>query len=193
MIRYGLVILAAACSKPHDLAGQLERDARDPAASVAAWQLSRTTWDRVVVVPFRGLYDDYVAEYPAHLGQNAEALTHLASPIAPRAHFAGDPKLTLDEAATRWIVPTMFPSQIVDGLDAVFVEEDHRFYAFTGIAEVIAKQLAPPCRPLLARVGPAGSCGDAMWQHVVDTLRHNRDAAEHSCRLAQALCGTGSP
>jgi hypothetical protein len=182
-----------ACSGPQDLASQLERDARDPAGSVAAWRLSRSTWDRVVVVPFRELYDAYAAEYPAHLGRNAEGLTHLARPIAPRPHFAGDPKLTLDEAVTRWIVPTMFPSQVVDGLDAVFVEEDHRFYAFTGIAEVIAKQLPPPCRPLLARVGPPGRCGDAMWQHVVDTLRRNPAAAEHSCRLAQALCGTGSP
>ncbi len=188
MIRW-LVVLAA-CSAPRDLPNQLDRDARDPAAAVAAWRLSRTTWDRVVVAPFRELYDAYVAAYPAT--QLAASLAHHATPFVARPHFAGDPKLTLDEAVTRWIVPTLFPSQVVDGLDAVFVEEDHRFYALAGIAEVIAQQLPLPCRPLLARVGPPGRCGDAMWQHVVDTLRHDRDAAEHSCRLATALCGTGS-
>ncbi len=193
MIRRLLPLLVACSAQPHDLASQLASDAREPLAAVSAWKLSRPTWDRVVVVPFRELYDDYTAALDAHAAPLAAQLRSLVPPIAARPHFAGDPKLTLDEAVTRWIVPTMFPSQVVDGLDAVFVEEDHRFYAFAGIAGVIAKQLAPPCRALLARVGPPGRCGDAMWQHVVDSLKRNRDAADHSCRLAQALCGTGSP
>jgi len=186
------LVLLAGCAKPHDLAGQLESDARasDRLAAVSGWRLPRTTWDRVVVPPFRGLYDDYVAELPAHVPQLA---AHLAPPFAIRAHFAGDPRLTLDEAVTRWIVPTLFPSQVVDGLDAVFVQEDERYYALVGMAKVIARKLEPTCRPLLARVGPPGPCGDAMWQLVVDSLRGNRGAAEHACSLATALCGTRSP
>ena len=171
-------MLAACGAKPHDLASQLERDA------VLA-PLPGSTWDRVVVPPFRGLYDAYVAGFvgkPVH-----------APPFAVRAHFAGDPQLTLDEAVTRWIVPTLFGSQVVDGIDAVFVAEDDHFYALTGMAEVIARQLSPPCRDLLVRVGPPGRCGDAVWQFVVDSLRGNRGAAEHACSLAVALCGTRSP
>jgi len=197
------VLLAIGCAHPpRDLPGQLERDAEatDRRAAVAAWQLSRATWDRVVVPPFRGLYDDYVAEYPAHV---AELAAHLApppsgassrrGPFKPRPHFAGDPALTLDEAVTRWIVPTLFPSEVVDGLDAVFVREDDRFYALVGMARVIERKLALPCRPLLARVGPPGRCGDAVWQFVVDSLRGNQASAEHACSLATALCGTRSP
>lgn len=186
------LVLVVGCAKPHDLADQLGHDARasDRLGAIAAWQLPRTTWDRVVVPPFRGLYDDYVAELPAHVHELA---LHLAPPFAIRAHFAGDPKLTLDEAVTRWIVPTMFPSQVVDGLDAVFVQEDDRFYALVGMAKVIERKLDPACRALLARVGPPGRCGDAMWQFVVESLRGNRGAAEHACSLATALCGTRSP
>jgi hypothetical protein len=171
-----------ACSSKHDLASQISR------GDTAGWLMPRRVWDRVVVVPFRELYDDYAAEFPAH----AARMTPPESPVA-RKHFAGDPLLTLDEAVTRWIVPTMFPSLVVDGLDAVFVEEDGQFYAFTGMADVIKAKLAPPCRDLISRVGPPGNCGDIMWQHVIDTLRHHAEDAQHSCSLAKALCGTPSP
>ena len=171
-------MLVAACSAaPHDLASQL---ARDPVLA----PLSRETWDRVVVPPFRGLYAAYRAGFVARRVQ---------PPVVARAHFAGDPRLTLDEAVTRWIVPPLFPSQVVDGIDAVFVPDGGRYYALTNMAEIIATQLAPPCRGLLPRVGPPGRCGDAMWQFVVDSLRGDRSAAEHACSLATALCGTGSP
>lgn len=195
MIRLALVgtLGVLGCARPPaDLAAQLERDAQaaDRAAAVAAWQLPPGTWDRVVVAPFRDLYADYVAAYPAHV---AALAAHLAPPFAPRAHFAGDPRLTLDEAVTRWIVPTLFPSEVVDGLDAVFVKDGARFYALVGMSGVIARHLGAACRPLLARVGPPDRCSDAMWEHVVESLRGSAAAAEHACQLAAGLCGTRSP
>jgi hypothetical protein len=192
VIRIPLLLAIGCAHPPRDLPGQLARDAEasDRRAAVAGWQLSRATWERVVVPPFRNLYDAYVAEYPAHVGELA---AHLAPPFRPRPHFAGDPKLTLDEAVTRWIVPTLFPSQVVDGLDAVFVRDDDRFYALVGMSRVIERKLDLTCRPLLARVGPPGRCGDAVWQFVVDSLRGDTAAAAHTCSLATALCGTRSP
>ena len=108
--------------------------------------------------------------------------------VPRRRHYAGDPKLTLDEAVTRWILPTLYASEVVDGTDAVFIEGG---YAITGMANVLRAHV--PCPELIAHVGPKSSCGDATWQHVVDALRGDRAAADHSCRLARALCGIASP
>jgi hypothetical protein len=184
----GLLALACRASSsgdtPRDLGHEL---AGADVERAATWKLPRATWDRVVVAPFTGLYDEYAAAFDRAL----PTLVHPAGP--PRPHFAGDPELTLDEAVTRWIVPTLFPSQVATGIDAVFFDDDGHWRAIVGMAAVLARHVDAPCTALVARVGPPGRCTEVAWQLVVDSLRGDREAARHTCQLATTLCGIRSP
>jgi hypothetical protein len=138
--------------------------------------LSRGQWDQTIVPPFRALYAEYAASFHG-----------VAKPERRRPHFAGQ-NLTLDEAVIRWMLPPLYPAEVGDGVDAVFLDGA----AIAGMAPIVRARMLPACRALLERIQPKSSCGDAVWQHVVDAVGGS-DRAEHSCRLAVSLCGIASP
>jgi hypothetical protein len=166
---------------------------------VATWQIDAALWDRTVVAPYRPLHADYqrafAAEAPALVARLAQGGT-----ITTRRHYAGDPRLSLSQGRDRWALPPLFPSLVAEAggepIDAVFVPDVARWRALIGLDTVVRARVAaldPGCAASLARAGSTGRCTDIGAAIADAALRNNREQLAHVCRIAEALCGKGSP
>jgi hypothetical protein len=154
------------------------------------------------------------AELPALVDRLARP-----GPVTARRHFAGDLRLTPAEARDRWALPTLFPSLVAEAggapIDAVFVADGPAWRALVGLDQVVLARVAaldPGCAAHLALAGRPGHCAD-VGAAIADaalraggraetlraqtlraqTLRKDGDQLAHVCRLAETLCGKGSP
>lgn len=175
----------------HDLATR-QREA-------ASWLVPAALWDRTVVAAYRPLYADYQRAFAAALPAIVEQLA-APPPVTARRHYAGDPRLTRAQARDRWALPALFPSLVAEiggtPLDAVFVADGERWRALIGLDAVVLARvtaLDPTCAADLALAGPTGRCTDVGAAIADAALRTDRDRLAHVCRLAESLCGKGSP
>lgn len=166
---------------------------------VASWELPAALWDRTVVASYRPLHADYERAFAAALPALVDRLAR-PDPVTARRHFAGDPRLTLAQAQGRWALPTLFPSLVAEAggapIDAVFVADGERWRALVGLDAVVRARvtaLDPGCAARLALAGPTGRCTDVGAAIAEAALRTDRDRLAHACRLAETLCGKGSP
>jgi len=160
---------------------------------VAGWLVDEAAWNRTIVVPYRALWADYVGAFDAARPALVAQLPHAG---AARRHFAGDPKLTLPEARLRWAVPTLYPSMVADGIDAVFVFDGAHWRALAGLDAVVLahlRALDPACAELVARAGPRGTCTEIAWAIADSGLRGDRAGFAHACGLAAPHCGNPPP
>lgn len=164
------------------------------AAAVATWTLSRDEWNRVVVEPYRAVYDEYVRELDA---MRPALVTLLAEkrPVQTRAHFAGDPLMSRDQAITRWALPTLAPARIAElagnppvAIDAVFVDTGGQWRAIVGL-ERIVKRHAADCAAVFDRIEPkGGTCIEAAWGVADAALRDQRPRFMRACSIATNAC-----
>jgi hypothetical protein len=165
----------------------------------ATWQLPAALWDHTVVAPYRPLHADYQRAFAAEL----PALVARLAPggaVAVRRHYAGDPRLTLSQGRDRWALPPLYPSLVAEAggapIDAVFIPDGDRWRALVGLDPVVRARVAaldPACAANLALAGSTGHCTDVGAAIALAALRTNRDELAHVCRLAETLCGKGSP
>lgn len=181
--------------RPAPLAAYLRAIApADRAAEVARWRLDRVTWDRTVVDAYAGLHADYARAFEAAVPALIDRLA-AGGEVATRAHYAGDPRLTLDQARARWALPVQYPSEVatIGGapLDVVFVRDAAGAWrAITGLGEILRARAAaidPACAAHLARVHP-GRCGDLGWMIADALLRTDPRRFAHACALATHVC-----
>ena len=175
-------------------AGELTRQ-----REVAGWRLDPPLWDHTVVPLYRPLHADYerafAAEAPALVARLAQG-----GAVTARRHYAGDPRLTRSQARDRWALPTLYPSLVAEAggapIEAVFVPDGDRWRALIGLDAVVqarARALDPSCAANLALAGPTGRCTDVGAAIALAALRTDRNQLAHVCRLAETLCGKGSP
>src|SRR5690606_5549543 len=81
------------------------------AREVSSWKLGRATWARTVVAPYDAVYDDYARRFDAAIPALVAALARPAR-VTTRAHYAGDPRLTVGQARARWALPVQYPSEV---------------------------------------------------------------------------------
>lgn len=200
------VVLVAACgSEPAqapELAKYLYEQSGQPAV-VDAWLMTRAQWNRVVVDPYQRVYDDYVKAFAA---QAPKLRAQLAAkhPIVTRAHVAGDPVSTHDQAMTRWALPTLAPTRVAQlagnpatNLDAVFVDVGGQWKAIVGLGTIIRAYVAEHdmvCAVAIARLDPAGGrCIEIAYEVADAALRDDRARLSHVCGLATTVCGKPAP
>jgi len=182
---------------PRSLADYLTTIAGTDEASrtleVAAWKLDEATWNRTVVATYRGAHADYLRAFDARSAALVAALANRGA-ITTRAHFAGDPKLTLGQAQTRWALPVQYPSELaeLDGvaIDAVFVRDGDRWRAISGLEHVIrgrAHTIDPACA-LHLQAARLGRCAEVGWVIAEAALLGDRARLAHACSLAANLC-----
>jgi predicted small lipoprotein YifL len=166
---------------------------------VASWQIDAALWDRTVVATYRPLHADYQRAFTAEAPVLVARLAH-GGAITARRHYAGDPRLTLPQGRDRWALPPLFPSLVAEAggapIDAVFVPDGPRWRALVGLDAVVRARvtaLAPGCAANLARAGGTGRCSEVGAAIADAALRTDRDQLAHVCRLAETLCGKGSP
>ena len=195
-----LLLVLAACAQKREevpLARELTTVASgDPKARelvIKGWKLSRAAWQRTIVAPFEGLYDDYVRAFDAAVPALVEDLGR-GGAITTRRHFAGDPLLTRGQVRARWVVPTQFPSEVAmrgdDAIDAVFVREGSRWRALVGIDAIVIEKTAAldaTCAKELEHVG-AKICQELAWAIADAAVRSDRRMLERSCALSRAQC-----
>lgn len=199
-----LLVLTAACRDPMPpppvratLAEYLGTIAGTDEATrtleIATWQLDRDTWERTVVATYAGVHADYLHAFQTAAPALNAVLAHRGT-ITTRPHFAGDPKLTLGQAHTRWALPVQYPSEIaeLDGtpLDAVFVRDGDRWRAISGLDLVIRAKAAaidPACAARLD-VATSGQCIEVGWVIADAALRADTARFAHACSLASNLC-----
>ena len=94
----------------------------------------------------------------------------------------------------------MFPSLVAEAggvpIDAVLVPEGERWRALVGLDAVVRARVAaldPRCAARLALAGPTARCTEVGAAIADAALRTDRDRLAHVCRLAETLCGKGSP
>jgi hypothetical protein len=183
--------------KAPELAEYLYARSGDPSV-VDEWRLTRAEWERVVVPPYAKLYDHYVRAF-AGAAPTLRAQLANKHPIVTRAHVAGDPVSTRDQAITRWALPTLAPTRVAElagkpatAIDAVFVEVGGRWKAIVGLAPIVRAQifeLDPTCAPAIDQLDPAGGrCIEAAWAVADAALREDRLRLSHLCGLARDLC-----
>ena len=185
-----------------ELAEYLYARSGDPSV-VEEWRLTRAEWDRVVVQPYGKLYDHYVHAF-AGAAKTLRAQFATKHPIVTRAHVAGDPVATRDQAITRWALPTLAPTRVAElagnpatAIDAVFVEVGGHWKAIVGLAPIVRAQifaLDPTCAPAIDQLDPKGGpCIEAAWAVADAALREDRLRLSHLCGLARDLCGKPAP
>jgi len=188
------------------LATVVGADATTRQREVASWLAPPALWDVTLVEPYRPLYAEYQRAFAAELPALVDRLAH-PGPVTARRHFAGDPRLTPAEARDRWALPVLFPSLVAEAggapIDAVFVSEGPAWRALVGLDQVVLARVAaldPGCAAHLALAGPLGHCTDvgaaivgaAQTGPALRTAPAD-DPLAHVCRLAETLCGKGSP
>lgn len=120
--------------------------------------------------------------------------------MVTRAHFAGDPKLTFDQAIARWALPTLYPSQVAEvagaPLDAVFVRDGERWRALVGLGRVVRARVAAldaSCATVFDVATPSKLCADSRWPIAEAALRTDRERLLRACQLAAGVCGKPTP
>jgi len=212
-LRAVLVFLAiAACNKtpPRPPAGSPEAlvaylqtvvsaDEATRQREAESWQLSAALWDHTVVAPYRPLHADYQRAFAAEIPALVARLAH-GGTVTARRHYAGDPRLSLSQGRDRWALPPLYPSLVAEAggapIEAVFIPDGDRWRALVGLDTVVRARVAavdPGCAASLARAGSTGHCTDVGAAIALAALRTNRDELAHVCRLAETLCGKGSP
>jgi hypothetical protein len=206
---------SARAGSPEALAAYLHcvvgADAATRQREAAGWLMGPALWDATLVAVYRPLYAEYRRAFAAELPALVDRLAR-PGPVTARRHFAGDLRLTPAEARDRWALPTLFPSLVAEAggapIDAVFVADGPAWRALVGLDPVVLARVAaldPGCAARLALAGPPGHCTD-VGAAVADTalradaalraegaLRKDGDQLAHVCRLAETLCGKGSP
>jgi hypothetical protein len=174
-------------------------DAAARQRAVADWQLDESQWAHTVVALYRPLYAEYQRAFAAEAPALAARLAR-GGPITARRHYAGDPRLTLSQARDRWALPTLYPSLVAEAggapIDAVFVPAGDQWRALIGLDGVVRAHVAaldPGCATSLDLAGPTGRCTDVGAAIASAALRTDREQLAHVCRLAETLCGKGSP
>lgn len=197
----GLVLLAAACASPpasseHRLEVYLADVAALPAEArlreVQSWQLDEAAWNRTVAEAYRPLF----AEYQRAFAAEAQAITALPARVHARRHWAGDPKLSREQARLRWALPVLAPSLVADPIDTVFVDDGGHWRALLGLDSALLGRVArtdPRCAEALTFAGPRGRCSDVGAAIADAALRTQPDRMAHLCRLAETLCGKEAP
>ena len=181
------------------LRGVASADEATRQREAASWQLPAALWERTVVAPYRPLHADYqrafTAEVPALVARLAPGGT-----VTARRHYAGDPRLTLSQGRDRWALPPLYPSLVAEAsgvpIEAVFIPDGDRWRALVGLDTAMRARVAaldPGCAANLARAGSTGPCTDVGAAIAFAALRTNREELAHVCRLAETLCGKGSP
>lgn len=175
------------------------------AREVASWKLDRATWARTVVAPYDTVYDDYARRFDAAAPALVVALARPAR-VTTRAHYAGDPRLTLGQARARWALPVQYPSEVAvlatgdptsEGvsLDVVFVRDGQRWRAITGLDAILrerAHALDPRCARYLDVTGP-GRCAEIGWVIADALLRTDTQRFARACTLAENVCVVNGP
>jgi hypothetical protein len=198
-----VVALAACHDAPKAPASLADDLGTATAADVSSWRFTQAEWDALVVEPYKGpaIYADYGRAFDTQVGELAAQLA-APGPVATRAHYAGDPRLTLGQSEARWALPVQFASQVATkggrAIDAVFVRVGDHWRALTGIDRLVRDRVAaidPACAQLLAKAGPTGRCTDVAWVIADAGLRGDRPRFAHACQLATNLCAVvhGSP
>jgi hypothetical protein len=166
---------------------------------VADWRLDPSLWDRTVVALYRPLYADYERAFAAEAPALAARLAR-GGAVTARRHYAGDPRLTRSQSRDRWALPPLYPSLVAEAggapIEAVFVPDGGHWRALIGLDTVVRARVAaldPGCAANLALAGPTGRCTDVGAAIASAALRTDRDQLAHVCRLAETLCGKGSP
>ena len=170
---------------------KLDRDARTD--EIRGWTMDGGTFRDLVVEPYAATWDIYDKQIRFEtLG--LERRFDGAPTVTTRAHYAGDPKLTLGQARARWALPVQYPSEVaeLDGLpiNVVFVRDGTRWRALTGIDIAVMRAaivLEPACGELLGVVG-TGECANVLWQVADAALREDRAMFGRACALAASLC-----
>jgi hypothetical protein len=188
------------------LQGVVGADAATRQREAAGWLLGPALWNATLLPAYRPLYAEYRRAFAAELPALVDRLAR-PGPVTARRHFAGDPRLTLAEARDRWALPVLFPSLVAEAggapIDAVFVSEGPAWRALVGLDQVVLARVAaldPGCAAHLALAGPPGHCTDvgaaivgaALTGPALRTAPAD-DPLAHVCRLAETLCGKGSP
>ena len=175
------------------LRGVIATDADARRREVASWKLDEPTFRRSVLPTYAPLYDDYAHAFDAAAPALADALH--AGAITARGHYAGDRKLTPNEARLRWALPVEYPTVVaeLDGkpIDTVFVPFGRRWGALIGLDDVVRARVGrrdPTCAARIDRAGVPGPCNDIGWQIVDGALRDDAEAFAHACRIAETLC-----
>jgi hypothetical protein len=175
----------AACSGSHPAQSPEDRLAsyltHAGSAEIATWKLGRDDFRQIVVEPFRGLYDDYAAQFDAH--------PPVLGPIEVRKHFASDPALSSSQVRLRWTLPAMYPAYTA--LGTVFVDDHGHWRALAGLDEALLariRALDPACADRLLLVGPPGACTDVGWVVADAGLRGDQPRFAHACLLAATAC-----
>jgi hypothetical protein len=183
------------------LQGVVGADAATRQREAAGWLLDPARWDATLVPVYRPLYAEYRRAFAAELPALVDRLAR-PGPVTARRHFAGDPRLTPAEARNRWALPVLFPSLVAEAggapIDAVFVADGTAWRALVGLDQVVLGRVAaldPGCAAHLALAGPPGHCTDVGAEIAAAALRTAPadDRLAHVCRLAETLCGKGSP
>lgn len=199
------LILLLGCTRSSEpapeLADYLYKQSGNP--SIDSWRLSHDEWNRTVVEPYRALYGEYVRAFdlarPTLLAQLANK-----HPIVTRAHVAGDPVATREQAITRWALPTLAATRVAElagapavAIDAVFVDAGGQWRAIVGVGAIVRARVAavdPTCATALDAIEPAGGrCIEATWAVADAALREDRPRFAHACGLAANLCGKPAP
>ncbi|HET7501439.1 MAG TPA: hypothetical protein VFK02_10565 [Kofleriaceae bacterium] len=126
--------------------------------------------------------------------------SHGPGRVTARRHFAGDPRLTPSQGRDRWALPALYPSLVAEAggvpIEAVFVPDGDRWRALIGLDTVVRAHVAaldPACAERLGLAGPTSRCTEVGAEIVMAALRTDREQLAHVCRLAETLCGKGSP
>jgi len=212
-------VMAFACGRapappepgsPEDLAVYLRTVAGADEATrqreVATWILDEATWRRVIVEPYRELYDRYVHGFDAAAAPLVARLAPLGD-VTARRHFAGDPRITRAQGRLRWTVPPLYPSAVAEldaehagfggkPIDTVFVWDGAHWRALVGLDEIVlarAKELDPACGARLALAGALGRCSEVGAAIADAAVRGDTARFGHLCGLAATLCANASP
>lgn len=164
-------------------------------AEILTWKLDRPAWDRIVVEPFRKLYDAYERGF----ADRVELLTDdlATGSITVRPHFAGDAHQTIHQAWLRWALPTLYPSLVAEvgnaPLDTVFVDDGNHWRSLAGLDTAIEDAVRTidtthTCARWLVHVLRTKPCAEVDWAIADAALRTDRDGFERACRLAATQC-----
>lgn len=202
--RIGLVLLVGCHGRqrPRELVDELRATAPLDAVArdqvVARWKLDRDGWVATVTDPYDRTYAEYEAAFAAAAPQLAAQLAG-ATQITTRAHFAGDPLLTTNEARARWALPVQYPAQVAQlgtvQLDAVFVRTAAGWGALVGLDTIVVAHVAaraPACVRYVEAVG-GKRCEAVAWVIADAALREDGPRLTHACSLAATACAVVKP
>jgi len=203
-VRWAIILLAVLACRDNrspadrltvDLARLAPMSRAERRAEILTWKLDRAAWDKIVVEPFRKLYDAYDRGF----ADRVELLTDdlAAGSITVRPHFAGDANQTIHQAWLRWALPTLYPSLVAEvggaPLDTVFVDDAGHWRSLAGLDTAIedavrAIDTTHTCARWLVHVLRKKPCAEVDWAIVDAALRTDADGFGRACQLAATRC-----